>query len=249
VSLVTNGALVSSSVARAFAQEGVRVVVSLDGACPQTHDRRRGAGSHEKALAALAYLEEAGASYRTVMALGPDNYREVGDYLALAQKLGAEAACLIPVMPSGRAKWEMVLAPAQLVEALEAADRRSPELGLPVQLWCIPFAPLVVTSAWVSTGSCRDSPGMDIDPAGNILLCDVLDTVVSTVRGKELLEAWQEQCRSTVIRRLESPNLAPVCATCPLASRCRGGCFARAELLAGDLYAPDPLCPRVAGML
>ena len=90
---------------------------------------------------------------------------------------------------------------------------------------------------------------MDIDPAGRILLCDVLDAVVSNLRGRGLLSAWQEQRRSPEVRRLVSPKLAPVCAACPLARRCRGGCYARAQLLSGDLYAPDPLCPRVAGVL
>lgn len=37
----------------------------------------------------------------------------------------------------------------------------------------------------------------------------------------------------------------PVCRerNCQFLSRCRGGCAARAELVAGDFFAPDPYCP------
>jgi radical SAM protein with 4Fe4S-binding SPASM domain len=249
VSLVTNGGRVTLEAAQALARSGVEVVVSLDGARAQTHDRRRGVGSHRQALAALAHLRQAGAAYRTVMALGTDNYHEVGEYLTLAHKLGAEAACLIPVMPSGRAGRESTPTAAQVAGALQAAGGRSQELGLPLQLWCLPFAPLVMSSDRVSAYPCRGSLSMDIDPAGRILLCDVLDVEVSALRGRGLVGAWREQCRSPVVRRLASPKLAPVCADCPLAHQCRGGCYARARLLSGDLYAPDPLCPRVAGVL
>lgn len=249
VSLVTNGGRVTPSAARDLARSGVGVVVSLDGARPETHDRRRGAGSHRQAVLALAHLRQAGAAYRTVMALGTDNYHEVGEYLTLAHKLRAEAACLIPVMPSGRAGRERVLTAAQMSDALKVAGGRSQELGLPLQLWCLPFAPLVMPSNGVSPSSCRGSLSMDIDPAGRILLCDVLDTVVTALRDGGLLRAWREQRRSPVVRLLGSPKLDPVCADCPLSRRCRGGCYARAQLLSGDLYAPDPLCPRVAGLL
>ncbi|MEE9201707.1 MAG: radical SAM protein [Dehalococcoidia bacterium] len=249
VGLVTNGGRVTPAAARALARNGVGVVVSLDGATAQTHDQRRGAGSHRQALSALAHLRQAGVAYRTVMALGPDNYHEVREYITLAHKLGAEAACLIPVMPSGRAGRRSTPTAAQVAGALQAAGGRSQGLGLPLQLWCLPFAPLVMSSDGVSAHPCRGSRSMDIDPAGRILLCDVLDVEVSALRGGGLLRAWREQCRSPVVRRLAGPKLAPVCAGCPLAQQCRGGCYARAQLLSGDLYAPDPLCPRVAGVL
>lgn len=247
VGLVTNGSRITAAVAGELAASQVGVVVSLDGARPETHDRRRGAGSHRQVLSALGHLKRAGASFRTVTALGADNYRETGECLALALRLGAEAACLIPVMPSGRAGQDELLSAAQMVTALEAAEQCSLDMGLPVQLWCTPFAPLVVSAPKVSAYPCRGTDSMDIDPAGRVLLCDVLDTEVSHIRDEGVRGAWGEQRRSALVRSLADPRLASVCAACPLSKNCRGGCYARAQLLAGDIHAPDPLCPRVAG--
>jgi len=246
VSLVTNGERLTPEVARALAEFQVGVVVSLDGSQAVTHEARRGRGSFRRLLQAMAALRRAGLAFRTIMALGPDNYREVGEYLALAREQGAAAACLIPVMPSGRARRQRLLSPGEVVAALAAADRRSRELEFPVHLWCLPFAPLVVTSPWVAASSCRRSRGMDVDPSGNVLLCDVLDVVISSLRGRKVAEAWREQCGHPVMRRLERPELGEACAACPLAGQCQGGCFARAQLISGDLYGPDPWCPRIA---
>lgn len=245
-SLVTNGALVTPRLAMELAREKVGVAVSLDGARPETHDHRRGTGSYDEAVRALSHLKVAGATYRTVLALGTDNYQEIEGYLELAKRLGAQAACLIPVMASGRARSDMVLAPAQITDTLKETARHSKLVRQPVELWCLPFAPLVDASFEVSVSYCRTSRSMDVDPSGNVLLCDVLDFVVSSARDKGLVGAWKDQCASRLVRRLGNPKLAPVCAECPLARSCRGGCFARAKLMSGDLYGPDPLCPRVA---
>ncbi len=247
VSMVTNGSRITAAVAGELAASEVVVVVSLDGARPGTHDRRRGAGSHQQALSALGHLKQEEVNFRTVTALDSGNYREVGECLTLSQTLGSEAACLIPVMPSGRAEQDGLLSAAQMILVLEAAERCTLDLGLQVQLWCTPFAPLVTSAPEVSTYPCRGADSMDIDPSGRVLLCDVLDTKVSHIRDKGVRGAWREQRRSTLVRSLTGPSITPVCTSCSLSKSCRGGCFARAQLLSDDLNAPDPLCPRVAG--
>ena len=249
VGTVTNGAPVTPDMARFLTEHRISISVSLDGAGPETHDRRRGRGSFERAIAAIRHLREAGASYKTAMALGQDNYSEVAEYVALAHKLGAQAACVIPVMPSGRADGGNVLTPAQFAEALQKAARKAESAGIELQPWCTPFAPLVVPSLEGSVGNCRLSRSMDIDPGGNALLCDVLDIAISSVREDGLAAVWEKYCESELVRKLEDPTPPEVCATCRLAQACRGGCFARAYLMSGDLYAADPLCPRVAGVL
>lgn len=249
VGIVTNGDPVTEEMARFISEHQVSISVSLDGARPETHDRRRGRGSFERAIGAICRLREAGASYKPAMALGQDNHAEVEDYVELARRSGARAACIIPVMPSGRAGIDNVLTPVQMSEALVRAARKADSVGIELQPWCTPFAPLVVPSLEGSAGSCRSSHSMDIDPGGNALLCDVLDIAISSVRDGGLASAWKKHCESDTVQRLEDPYLPQVCATCRLARRCRGGCFARAYLVSGDLYAPDPLCPRVAGIL
>ena len=239
ISLVTNGGLLTSTTAAALADEQVEVIVSLDGARAETHDRRRGTGSYDRALGGIARLQAAGVVYRTVFAIGTDNYTEAREYLTLSRSLGADSSCFIPVMPAGRAGAGLVPSPPQLADTLRWIAREAKHLKQPVQLWCLPFAPLVDGFFDRSVGYCRTSLSMDIEPVGNVLLCDVLDLTLSSAAEKGLAQAWEEQCASPVVRRLANPRLSAACSTCPLAPRCRGGCFARASLMSGHLDVPD----------
>ena len=249
-SVVTNGSLLTEEVIRQLADCQVFTLLSIDGARKQTHERIRGSGSWSSITAAVEKLQKFSVRFSTIMAVSKLNYDEVPGYLSLAQKTGALAGCLIPVMPAGRASQELVLQPDQMLTVLQSVDRTANELHFPVSLWCTPFAKLLVKSNDVSSGFCRLSDSeVDLNPQGNVLLCDVIDVRFSNIRDKSILEAWQEQERNPLTKSLTNPRLAEPCLDCSLRNKCRGGCFARAELIAGDIHAPDPLCPRVAGLV
>ena len=153
-------------------------------------------------------------------------------------------------MPAGRASKELILQPDQMVTVLKSVDETADELRFPVSLWCTPFAKLVVKSSHVFSDFCRQSNGeVDLDPQGNVLLCDVIDVELSNIREKNILEAWQEQETNSLAKSLTRPKLTKPCLNCLLRNECRGGCFARAQLIIEDIPAPDPLCPRVAGLI
>jgi pyrroloquinoline quinone biosynthesis protein E len=90
---------------------------------------------------------------------------------------------------------------------------------------------------------------MDICVNGDALLCDVLDIVITNVRERNVADAWIEYESHPLVRTLSSPKLKEPCIDCPIKSKCLGGCYARAQLILGDLYGPDPLCPRVESFL
>ena len=105
-------------------------------------------------------------------------------------------------------------------------------------------------SRYVRHSFCRSLDIADIDPSGRLLLCDVTDVVIASVgEAGSFAEAWRRHSRSPVVADVVSPARLPAtCETCILRNACRGGCFARALTLKGDLNAGDPLCPRVAGL-
>jgi len=247
-SVVSNGLPLKGKTLERLARCGTYIFLSLDGATPETHERIRGKNMWQKTLEAALRLRQAGIPFSTIMAVSRENASEVGDFIALAKELGAWGACIIPVMASGRATAAMTLSPGEMLRVLQEVDRTTERLAFPVSLWCLPFAGLVSRSGYLLSHSCRRSRTMDIDPEGNVLLCDVLDTRLSDVRDKEVIQAWEEQENHPLVRALGHPELREPCLGCPLRRRCRGGCFARAYLN-GDLYAPDPLCPRVAGLV
>ena len=249
-SVVTNGSSLNAEVAKELASCKTFIFLSVDGARQETHEQIRGSGSWSFIGTAVENLRRFSVRFATVMALNKLNWTEASDYISLAKELGALAGCLIPVMPTGRAKKELILQPEEMLSVLREAEKKANELRFPVSLWCTPFAGLVVKSDKVFYDFCRNSTSeMDLDPQGNVLLCDVIDIKLSNVREKSVPEAWQEQERNPLMKSLTDPELPEPCLDCPLKEECRGGCFARAQLISGDIHAPDPLCPRVAGLL
>lgn len=246
VSAVSNGSFITDRLARFLAATSARITLSLDGD-RETHDAVRGQGKWEMVVAAAGHLRRHGVGFSTVMALSQVNYQAVPAYLETARELGTEAACLIPVMPTGRAKQGMVLSPGQIAESLRKAEETAERLNLPVRLWCTPFARLVTQSPLITSwGTCRHSPELNIGPSGDVFLCDILDYVLANVRDDGVPGAWAKRIQHPLIKKLARPELREPCLGCPIGEECLGGCYARAELMSGDLFAPDPLCPRAA---
>lgn len=250
ISVVTNGSMLSEDMVKELAKYKVFTILSIDGVTKEIHEKIRGRGSWDFAVAAAEKMRRLGVRFSVVMALNQFNYTHASQYIAWARDLGAATACLIPVMPVGRARKELILQPEQTLQVLKEIEQTVEAIKFPVSLWCTPFAPLVIKSRYVFADSCRTAAEeMDISPDGQVLLCDVLDIAVSNVREKGISEAWEEQKKHPLVRNVANPKLAEPCSDCPEKAKCKGGCFARATIINGDIYSPDPLCPRVAGIL
>ena len=244
--VVTNSLLLSDELLERLREYQVWVFLSLDGARRETHEKVRGPGTWEPVLSAAKRMSKLGMKFSTIMAVNRLNFREVAEQLSLARELGAAVGCLIPVIPAGRAGKELAPGPGEMLAALQQAEREA-RPDFPLSLWCLPFAGLVINSPNMFFSSCRRAEEIDLSPQGEVLLCDVLDISLGNVK-EGLALAWQKQEESELTRRLAQPKLPPPCVECEMKRICLGGCFARAKLLRGDLYAPDPLCPRVAGI-
>ncbi|MBN1696423.1 MAG: radical SAM protein [Spirochaetales bacterium] len=110
VSMVTNGYLLTEEKAEKLFASGVRrVQVSLDGACPETHERLRvKKGSFNKAIEAIKIFKTAGFDDVGV-AFTPTNFNchEASDVIALCRNLGVRDFRVQPLMCIGRAKTNM----------------------------------------------------------------------------------------------------------------------------------------------
>lgn len=88
---------------------------------------------------------------------------------------------------------------------------------------------------------------MDITPTGDVLVCDTVDISFGNVReGAD--KVWKSLINSKLALNLLKTIDSPPCNECPIRSICYGGCYARAKLLANNIYVPDPMCPRVASL-
>lgn len=244
VTINTNGTLISEDIVEVLAKNGIEVYLSIDGAKRETHENIRGSGTWDKVIHSANMLRDFGVKFYTVFACSKINANEVEDYILLSKELGSSKACIIPVLPVGRAKRDIILDKDELVEVLHRVDRTADSLMFDTELWCTPFAGLIVTSQYVSYFGCRNIDEIDIVPTGDVLICDTVDISFGNVKDG-VANIWKKLLQNELTSGLlETINSSP-CSSCEVRDVCRGGCYARARLIRGDIFSPDPFCPRV----
>lgn len=243
VGIVTNGSLVNEEAAARLSELDVHVSLSFDAATKETCERIRGKGAWERAIAASRLLKDNNVPLNPVMTVTSLNVHEAGDFVRFSADLGGDHASLIPLIPSGNAGVDLMPTPSSLASAVRSVEEAAEECGFHVSIWCTPFAQALVGSHYVHPGGCSDL-SMDLDPLGNVLLCDVLDFKLGNILEDGGKQAWRKMRGSQLYREFrDASRLTGKCKECPLKQACRGGCKARAYLAHGSFHSPDPLCP------
>ncbi len=243
-SIVTNATLVRDSLADLLYKTDTYVFATIEGP-REVHDKIRGSGSYDLAIRGVEILKKKLGDISIVATVNKINYKRVHEIVDYIVSIDISELALLPVMPSGRAlQTRIYVSISEYLEAIENTWIRAREYGLKLSAWCTPWAPLLKRD--IGFWFCREMNGMDIDPEGNVLLCDVLDFKITSVRGKSVIEAFEEFKKHHLVRAINAPSKLPeVCLKCPILQYCKGGCYARAYILRRDLNAGDPLCPRL----
>jgi len=233
VRLVTNGTLVTPAVARAWRDAGIELVtVSLDAVDPDVHDAIRGRGSHAQTLAGLAALTEAGLSVSLIAAFSRINLGQLPALWDFARehRLGLQAQM---VSGKGRTPREILLTPEEyyaLGEQVAAIFAAHPHRIVPMDDLVTPsnrFPLNQLARTWQKrcTGGILN---LFVRAGGDVTPCSALalpENVVGNVRDPGGLTAIlaEERCR-TNLAWCHAKNLRGLCATCPHAAVCHGGC-------------------------
>ncbi|MCX7796433.1 MAG: radical SAM protein [bacterium] len=245
ITINTNGTLLSEKMAEILARNNVKVYLSIDGADKKTHESIRGIGTWEKIFKSAELLKSFDITFYTVFACSKINISDVKGYIALSRELGSQKACIIPVLPIGRAKKDVILSREEFIDVLRQVESTAESIRFNAEIWCVPFAGLIISSPYVSYFGCRNLDEMDITPTGDVLVCDTVDISFGNVReGVE--KVWRNLINSEMASNLLRTINSPPCSECIIKHICYGGCYARAKFLNGNIYAPDPMCPRVA---
>lgn len=243
-SVNTNAILINEEKAELLRRYDAYLFVSIDGAHREIHEKIRGHGTWRKLMKGLDLIRKRGLPFSTVMALSKLNCTEAGAYVELAERLGAEAACMIPTMPVGRARSEITPRMDELIRALRSAEHAAKRIGYWISVWCYVPAKLTIDPRFVSTwADCRRVKVVDVDPAGNLLLCDIMDLGFSNVK-KGFKTAIRQYFEAEEVKKVMTPKLREPCSSCELREICMGGCYARSYLAHGMFDGPDPYCPR-----
>jgi len=265
VKILTNGTLITKEVAKKFSEMGIDlVVVSIDGAKKETHDKIRGVrGSYEKAIEGVKNCVKENIKTGIAMTLNADNYQEVSELIQLSKNLGAKYFFVKPFIPAGRgAKYSYLdLSPEVKNEvfkkiAMEVVANNDMIINVDVpQFRCLfeescSSTGLVLTDIgiikesengikFIESGCRAGSCSIILEPNGDIKPCLYMDIILGNVRKDKIKDIWNN---SEVFKTLRSrENLKGNCGSCKDKYVC-GGCRASAYNYFKDLTAPDPGC-------
>ncbi|MFO0557204.1 MAG: radical SAM protein [Polyangiales bacterium] len=234
-SITTNGTFLDEHHARELARRDLLwLSVSLDGATRATNDAIRGSGVYDLVIERTRALRGR-VPFSLAMTVTSTNAHEAKAFGALARSLGASAAVLRPLYPTGLAAQRLDLVPSfsQYRRALEELnDGASLDEGC--SLDAEPYGPAqraldgatVVTNLGCGAGTTLAA----ISASGVVSPCSFLGPAFDgpSVRDEPFSSIWN---RSRAFQQFRSPTTL---------DRFDGGCRARALAHSGDAFATDP---------
>lgn len=276
VALATNGTLVTPEKAKAIREAGVaRVSLSLDGARAGTHDRFRGSGNFERALAGFDHLRREGVSLQINMTVTRFNAEELPELYNMVLARGASALHLFMLVPVGCGVQiaDSDMLPSEEYEKwLNWFYERDIEGKIELKATCAPHYFRIVRqrskeigglppshhrqeakgashsnqALHQTTKGCLAGQGVCfVSHKGEVFPCGYLPISVGNIRTVPFKTLWET---APVFERLRNPaNLDGKCGICSFKYVC-GGCRARAYFAHGDELAEEPHCVYTPGL-
>lgn len=246
VSMNSNGYLIDKDTAVSLKTAGFhKVGISIDSHLPKIHDRFRGvAGSHARAIRALALLRMAGIKTSISTVICRINHRDIQSLIRLALENGVEQLNFHNFKCSGLGfanRNELDLAPHEWKEFyIAAVAARKGTKGLDISLEDPIIASLGLNngSALVK-GSVCGKLSLNIKVNGDITPCGFIPVVLGNITRDDLREIWRN---SPELEKMRNKQPTGKCSACRQYEECLGGCSARALALTGDINSPDPHC-------
>ncbi len=242
--VLTNGSLVDAPLARRLRRlRPAYMQVSIDGT-PATHDGLRGAGDHERTVAAVERLVGAGIPTVISFTAHRGNYREFEDVARLGRRLGATRVWADRLIPMGRGAALDTLTPEE-TRALFASMRRARDEARRrwFQRTGIPMHRALQFLEGGRPYHCTAGDTLiTVQPNGDVYPCRRMPIRVGNVLEQPLAEIYRE---APLLRALRvRDRVSAGCEGCRHTSVCRGGLRCLAYALTGDPFRADPGCWR-----
>lgn len=226
VNLITNGTLITPRKAKELARMGLSSAqVSIESANSLEHDKITGvSGAHERSVAGLKALKEAGIivhPHMTISSLNKDNLMK---YPYFCKEIGADRFSANIVIPAGRGSdEELKISYSQIGGLVTALMKEAEKAGVKF-MWYSPtpiclFNPL---TAGLGNKGCSACEGLlSVDPVGNVLPCSSWPEPVGNLLEEGFKSVWFKK-KSKWIRAKEA---APKeCKSCKYFVPCQGAC-------------------------
>ena len=261
--LETNAMLVGEKEAEFLKKQRVHVSVSLDGSCPEVHDRRRGLkGAFQRTVRALKLLAQSGVPLTVTTALSRSNYGELEKILELLCDIKGSGRLdlkINPIVPMGRASFMKksgeTLQPHELLDLVESVRNeylprsraRGVGIVLQLELAFFPIDSILRREGTAGAGHCGFLNLISLLADGSITFCGIgytrRDLVMGNIRGEyDLPGLWKSHPQMLAVRRRVLENLDGVCGSCLFHPVCLGGCRAAAVAVEGSIAGSPPWC-------
>ena len=255
VHLITNGMLLNLWMMTALKRLGVKVMVSIDGATPQTYEAIRGGASFDKVVESARNYAKAGVLEAINFTILKSNYTEIPGIFELAKSIGVGKVTFIGLKPCHGYRDEL-LTPEENEEAIRLTCQGAQQTGLEFFLdepffWATvqerrlsaSMPVLGVGIVDTSTSACIFGEYLFIETNGDVKPCSYASMVIGNVNDKPLGAIWHEVLTSPFFQQIKEPkSRTGYCRDCQYLAECKG-CRSRTFALTGDWFSSDPCCP------
>lgn len=237
VTLMTNGTLINQENAALLGERRpAKVVVSLD-FFEDTHDAIRGAGAFRKTVAGIGALVALRVPVFVTAMVQRNTAARLEEFQRFClNELGASGVRFSSVMPIGRGKDapELALTPSQVRELFRKGSLAGSDGGDAV------FSRLAGERAFHCGAGISEC---FVSADGKVYACHYFQNIGETMgdlAGASLADIYAGYPASGAAPVGMDWEKLEGCRSCESFSACKGGCRARAKLLAGNWHAPDP---------
>lgn len=233
VDVLTNGTAVTPEKLAAIAPYVGRVSVSFDGPNAEAAPVIRREPLFDRLVAAVEMIREAGIAPHIIPTAHAGNIDALGEYVALADSLGATMNFSLLSASVENDDLAAVLPDDAALERLAQATLALSRDGVPV-LSDTPVSTRLTTTCGCGAGCTMVSVSAD----GEVFPCHMMHDEAFS------LGSLLEDSGCLAARHAPAPRVAELaaCADCDIRYLCGGGCRARAYFATGDVEARDPYC-------
>jgi len=267
-SILTNGTLLANNIIQEF-EIGKRrkrlssIQVSIDGSCPEVHDKSRGNGSFDKAVRGLRLLKKAGFPVTSRVTVNRYNVDDLENICRLLlDDIGLGSFGTNDAMPMGAGcsnQASIALLPEQQVRAMKSLARLAERYDGRVQATAGPLAKWrgyremehaketgEKTTTWqmgyLTACGCMYSK-LSVHHEGLITPCNILAKLeMGRMNVDSLREIWKTHPTLQALkdRRQIPMDRVPGCEDCEWAPFCNGSCPGLAYEMTGDFNRANP---------
>ncbi|MBN1273509.1 MAG: PqqD family peptide modification chaperone [Candidatus Aminicenantes bacterium] len=267
-SLLTNGTLINEKTISFLEKEKRRkrlnyIQISIDGSCPEIHDKSRGKGSFDKSIKGFSLLKEAKFPVTSRVTINRNN---VGDLENIARlllgEIGLASFGTNDAMPMGSGcdnQATIVLTPKQQLQAIITMHRLEQQYNGRITATAGPLAKWKTygemelarktgekTTSWkmgfLTACGCMYNK-LAIHHDGKISPCNILSELeIGKINQDSIKTIWKTH---PILKALKSRRTIPMhevegCENCEWAPYCNGSCPGLAFTMTGDFNRANP---------